>query len=91
MSQRIETDARYPMGQRIETDSCYFVVRRKESDLLHPKPIYSKNILEADLNVLVFPTLFFSLHFVTRMLQNEDITKSGTFSTVDVSSRGTKR
>ncbi len=79
-----------PNGQKdIGTDSCYLMVRRKETDLLYPKPIYSNNFLEADLNVLVFTTLFFSLHFVTRMLWNEDITKSGTFSTVDVSSRGT--
>jgi hypothetical protein len=65
------------------------MVRRKETDLLYPKPIYSNNFLEADLNVLVFTTLFLSLHFVTRMLRNEDITKCGTFSTVEVSSRGT--
>ncbi len=74
----------------IGTDSCYLMVRRKESDSLHPKPIiYSNNFLEADLNVLVFPTLLFSLHFVTRMLRNEDIFYSGCIITWDIMTSGT--
>jgi hypothetical protein len=68
MGWRIKTNAFYPIGWRIETDTSYPMGRRMETDSLHP--IYLNNFLDADLNIFVFPTLFVSLHFETRMLRN---------------------
>jgi hypothetical protein len=60
MGPRIETVACYQMDRRIETDACYTLGQRLEIDSLHSTPIYPNNFLEADLNILVFQTLFVS-------------------------------
>ncbi len=66
MGRRIETDACCPMGRRIETVACHPMGRRIETESLYPNLMYPNNFLEADLKILVFATLFVSLHFETR-------------------------